>query len=602
MEISGFRAAAQKNVTLSYSNSFLAISFFKNKPTFIVFKNFLPNIRTLLFSVLGGKIMHLINNAVIQVPEPVNEPVYDYAPESKEREMIKSALSELSEKQLDIPLIIGGKEVRTGKTGEVVMPHDHKHLMAIYHKAGPDEVRLAIDTALGVQKMWQSYRWEERCAIFLKAAELLSVKYRYKINAGSMLSTSKNVYQAEIDAACELIDFLRFNVYFAQQIYREQPVSSKGIWNFVQHRPLEGFVFAVTPFNFTAIAGNLPTAPAIMGNTVVWKPASSCVYNPYLFMRILEEAGLPPGVINFVPGSGASVGDICLTDPNLAGIHFTGSTAVFQKMWKIIGENIESYKSYPRIVGETGGKDFVFVHSSADPDQLVTALVRGAFEYQGQKCSAASRAYIPKSLWPQTSKKLKNEIGRIKMGATTDFRNFFNAVIDKNAFDTIKDFIDSARKSNDSEIIIGGGCDDSVGYFIEPTVILTENPVYRTMVEEIFGPVLTIYVYDDEEFEKTLELCDSSSAYGLTGAIFATDRAAVSTALAKLEHSAGNFYINDKPTGAVVGQQPFGGGRASGTNDKAGFYTNLMRWVSPRTVKESFVPPTAFDYPFMMDE
>ena len=546
--------------------------------------------------------MHLMNNAVLRVPKPVNEPIYDYAPGSPERARIKSALAEMAGKKIEIPLIIGGKEIKTGNIGKVVMPHDHGHVLATYHKAGPDQVRLAIDTALAAQKMWQSFRWEERCAIFLKAAELLSVKYRFRINAGSMLATGKNVYQAEIDAACELIDFLRFNAWFAQRIYQEQPESAKGVWNFIQHRPLEGFVFAVTPFNFTAIAGNLPTAPAIMGNTVVWKPASSCVYTPYLFMKILEEAGLPPGVINFVPGSGAGVGDICLADPNLAGIHFTGSTAVFQRMWRTVGENIASYKSYPRIVGETGGKDFVFAHASAGVDQLVTALVRGAFEYQGQKCSAASRAYIPRSLWPAVGEGLRSEIAKIRMGPTTDFRNFVGAVIDRAAFDSIREFITGAGESPDAEIFIGGKCDDSVGYFIEPTVILAQKPDYRTMVEEIFGPVLTIYVYADEEYEHTLELCDRSSAYALTGSIFAADRSAVSLALAKLEHSAGNFYINDKPTGAVVGQQPFGGGRASGTNDKAGFHTNLLRWISPRTVKETFVAPTAFGYPFMDEE
>lgn len=557
---------------------------------------------TLVTSSLEVISMHLLNNAVLQVPTPINEPVYEYAPGSPERAKLKSALAEMAGQQLEIPLIINGKKLKTGNTGKVVMPHDHKHVLAVYHKAGPDEVRMAIDSALAAQEQWQSFRWEERCAIFLKAAELLSTTYRYRINAGSMLSTSKNAFQAEIDAACELIDFLRFNVYYAQLIYKQQPTSSKGIWNYLQYRPLEGFVFAVTPFNFTAIAGNLPAAPAIMGNTVVWKPASSCVYNPYIFMQILEEAGLPPGVINFVPGSGASVGDICLNDPNLSGIHFTGSTAVFQKMWKMVGKNIANYKSYPRIVGETGGKDFVFAHASANVNQLVTGLVRGAFEYQGQKCSAASRAYIPRSIWPQVSEGLKAETAKIKMGPTTDFRNFFNAVIDREAFNSISEYISSAREEGEAEIFIGGTCDDSVGYFIEPTVIVTSNPEYRTMVEEIFGPVLTIYVYDDEKFEATLELCDRSSAYGLTGAIFATDRSAVSMALAKLEHSAGNFYINDKPTGAVVGQQPFGGGRASGTNDKAGYYTNLIRWVSPRNIKETFVAAESFAYPFMAEE
>ena len=546
--------------------------------------------------------MHLMNNAVIQIPRPVNEPILEYAPGSPERKRLKAALAEMEGKQIEIPLIIGGREIRTNNTGKVVMPHDHGHVLATYYKAGPAEVRLAIDTAVAAQRTWQGFRWEERCAIFLKAAELLAVKYRYQINSGSMLSSSKNAFQAEIDAACELIDFLRFNVYFAQQIYQEQPQSSRGIWNYLQHRPLEGFVFAVTPFNFTAIAGNLPSSPAIMGNTVVWKPASSCVYTPYLFMKIMEEAGLPPGVINFVPGSGASVGDICLTDPHLSGIHFTGSTAVFQKMWKTVGENIARYKSYPRIVGETGGKDFIFAHASANVDQLVTAMVRGSFEYQGQKCSAASRAYIPKSLWPAVKDGLEREIGKIKMGPTTDFRNFVNAVIDRAAFDSISAYIDYTRENPGGEIIIGGKCDDSVGYFIEPTVILAQDPRFRTMVEEIFGPVLTVYVYEDCEFEQTLELCDQSSIYALTGSIFATERYAVSVALTRLEHSAGNFYINDKPTGAVVGQQPFGGGRASGTNDKAGFYTNLLRWVSPRTIKETFIAAESFDYPFMTEE
>ncbi|MDJ0624448.1 MAG: L-glutamate gamma-semialdehyde dehydrogenase [Desulfocapsaceae bacterium] len=546
--------------------------------------------------------MNLLNNSIAQTPEPRNESVYDYEPGSRERKQLENALEAAASKRLEIPLIIGGREIKTGNLGEVVMPHDHKHILATYHKAGDTEVQQAIETAVATQKQWQALRWEERCAIFLKAAELLSQKYRYLINAGSMLSTSKSAYQAEIDAACELIDFLRFNVYYAQQIYAQQPSSAPGTWNYVQHRPLEGFVFAVTPFNFTAIAGNLPTSPAIMGNTVIWKPASSCVYTPYLLMKILEEAGLPPGVINFVPGSGSDVGKICLADRHLAGIHFTGSTKVFQRMWKTIGENIEKYVSYPRIVGETGGKDFVFVHSSADVAQVVTTLVRGAFEYQGQKCSAASRAYIPASLWPAIREGLEKELGRISMGPPTDFSNFFNAVIDKAAFHSIAEYIDYAKKHEDAEVIAGGGYNDSVGYFIEPTVIVTQSPSFKTMVEEIFGPVLTIYVYEDDQYEETLELCDTSSKYALTGAILAADRSAVSLALAKLEHSAGNFYINDKPTGAVVGQQPFGGGRASGTNDKAGFYTNLLRWVSPRTVKETFVTPTDFSYPFMAKE
>jgi len=546
--------------------------------------------------------MNLMNNAVINIPKPANEPILAYKAGSQEKAAIKKALTEMSSRQLEIPLIIGGKEIRTGNLGKVVMPHDHKHVLATYHKAGPAEVQQAIDAAVAAQTMWQSFRWEERCAIFLKVAELLAVKYRTLINSGSMLAGGKNVYQAEIDAACELIDFLRYNVSYAQEIYQKQPESSEGVWNFVQHRPLEGFVFAVTPFNFTAIAGNLPTAPAIMGNTVVWKPASSLVYTPYLIMQIMEEAGLPPGVINFVPGSGGDVGDICLADPNLSGIHFTGSTRVFQQMWKTIGENIGSYKAYPRIVGETGGKDFVFSHRSAEVKSLVTGLVRGAFEYQGQKCSAASRAYIPRSLWSAVEAELKIQMGSIKMGPPTDFRNFVGAVIDKAAFDSITSYIDYAKENEGGEIIIGGNHDDSVGYFIEPTVILVTDPHFKTMVEEIFGPVLTIYVYEDDKYEETLTLCNTSSMYALTGAIFARDRAAVSTAIAMLEHAAGNFYINDKPTGAVVGQQPFGGGRASGTNDKAGSQANLMRWVSTRTIKETFVPPVEYPYPFMNEE
>ena len=543
--------------------------------------------------------MNLMNNAIIQPPRPVNEPVLDYAPGSPERAALETTLAEAAAREIEVPLVIGGERVFTGRTGDMIMPHDHGHRLGSYHKAGPDEVRRAIDAAVAAQKDWQRLRWEERAAIFLKAAELLAVKYRAQMNAGSMLNGGKTVFQAEIDAACELIDFLRFNVAYAQEIYEKQPASSRGVWNFVQQRPLEGFVFAVTPFNFTAIAGNLPTAPAIMGNTVLWKPASSLVYTPWLFMQILEEAGLPPGVINFVPGPGREVGGAALTSPHLAGVHFTGSTGTFQQMWKTIGGNIDRYHAYPRIVGETGGKDFVFAHASADVPALVTALVRGAFEYQGQKCSAASRAYVPRSLWPEVEAKLRADIARIRIGPPTDFRNFFGAVIDRAAFDSIKAYLDYTNENDGAEILIGGGCDDSTGYFIEPTVILAEDPKFRTMVEEIFGPVLSVYVYDDADYAATLELCDQSSMYALTGAIFANDRGATSLALAKLEHAAGNFYINDKPTGAVVGQQPFGGGRASGTNDKAGSAANLMRWVSTRTIKETFVPPTDFAYPFM---
>ena len=544
--------------------------------------------------------MNLLNNAILKVPTPVNEPVYSYAPGTPERDLLKAAIEEITNKKVEIPLIIGGKEVRTGKMGKVVMPHDHQHILGEYHLAGEKEINMAIDAAMAAKEDWANLRWEERAAIFLKAAELLSGKYRYIMNAVSMLSTSKSAYQAEIDAACELIDFLRFNVYYAQQVYTDQPMySSKGLWNFVQQRPLEGFVFAVAPFNFTAIAGNLATAPAIMGNTILLKPASSCVYTPYLFMQILKEAGMPDGVINFVPGPGSMVGKVCLDHKDLGGIHFTGSTRVFHQMWQTVGENIAKYKSYPRIVGETGGKDFIVAHESANAEQLTTAIIRGAFEFQGQKCSAASRAYIPKTLWGPVREKLETDMATIKMGKTNDFSNFFNAVIDKSAFATITEFIDYAKEASDAEIIIGGGYDDSKGYFIEPTVILTSNPHFRTMEEEIFGPVMTIYVYEDDKYEEALELCDKTSIYALTGAVFATKREAVSLAMTKLENAAGNFYINDKPTGAVVGQQPFGGARASGTNDKAGSYLNLVRWVSPRTIKETFEAPTHFAYPFM---
>jgi len=547
--------------------------------------------------------MNLLNNAIFKVPMPSNEPIYDYAPGSPERAQLKIALDDIAGKRIDIPLIIGGKEVRTGQLGQVVMPHDHEHVLADYHQAGDKEIEQAIEAAMAAKEEWATLRWEERAGIFLKAAELLSGKYRYVMNAISMLSTSKSAFQAEIDAACELIDFLRFNVYFAQQIYSDQPLHSpKGVWNSVQQRPLEGFVFAVAPFNFTAIAGNLATAPAIMGNTVLLKPASSCVYTPYLVMQILKEAGLPDGVINFIPGRGSMVGKQCLDHSDLGGIHFTGSTGVFHQMWQTVGSNIARYKSYPRIVGETGGKDFIVAHKSANVKKLVTAIIRGAFEFQGQKCSAASRGYIPASLWPDVRKGLETEMAKIKMGPVTDLGNFFNAVIDKTAFATITEFIDYTQDADDAEIIIGGGYDDSEGYFIEPTVILADQPNYRTMEEEIFGPVMTIYVYDDDKYEETLELCDQTSIYALTGAIFATERTAVSLALSKLENAAGNFYINDKPTGAVVGQQPFGGARASGTNDKAGSYLNLVRWASPRTIKETFDAPEAFPYPFMDTE
>ncbi|MCA1933691.1 MAG: L-glutamate gamma-semialdehyde dehydrogenase [Calditerrivibrio sp.] len=543
------------------------------------------------------------NNSIISVPLPQNEPQFSYAPNTKERDLLKSALKELKSQVIDIPLIIGGKEIRTGNKAKVVLPHNHKHILAEYHKAGKEEVLLAVEESQKAWKEWQKLRYEERLSIFLKAAELLSTKYRYLLNAATMLSISKNPYQAEIDSACELIDFWRFNCYYAQQIYKEQPIySPKGNWNYVQQRPLEGFVFAVTPFNFTAIGGNLPTSPAIMGNVVLWKPASSAVYAPYFIMKILKEAGLPDGVINFIPGSANIVGDICLKHPLLAGIHFTGSTAVFHKMWQDVGQNIATYKNYPRIVGETGGKDFIFAHSTADIRKLVVALIRGAFEYQGQKCSAASRSYIPRSIWDKTWAMMKEELSKIKMGDVEDFTNLVNAVIDEKAFENITGYIEYTKSSKDAEIIFGGNYDNSVGYFIEPTVILAKKPDFKTMQEEIFGPVLTIYVYEDEKFEETLEICDKTSPYALTGAIFANDRNIINIMMEKLEFAAGNFYINDKPTGAVVGQQPFGGGRASGTNDKAGSMLNLYRWVSTRAVKENFVAPDEVGYPFMLDK
>ncbi|MCF6265791.1 MAG: L-glutamate gamma-semialdehyde dehydrogenase [Desulfuromusa sp.] len=549
--------------------------------------------------------MSVLNNAAINIPFPQNEPVLSYAPGTPERQKIKDALEELQSKQIEVPLIIGGKEVRTGNLAKISCPHDHSIQLGSYHKAGAKEVQMAIDAAMAAKPVWQSLRWEERVSIFLKAADLLAGPYRFLINAATMLNISKNPFQAEIDAACELIDFLRFNVYFAQEIYADQPLHSPSpIWNYVQHRPLEGFVFAVAPFNFTAIAGNLPTAPAIMGNTVVWKPASSAVYAPYYLMKLFQEAGMPDGVLNFVPGSGSDVGNVCLDSPDFNGIHFTGSTAVFQSMWKQIGNNIaaDKYKTYPRIVGETGGKDFVFAHVSANIKALATGIVRGSFEYQGQKCSAASRAYIPESLWEPVLAEIKAQTDRIRMGDVSDFGNFVNAVIDKAAFSTITQYIDYAAAADNAEVVIGGGYDDSKGFFIQPTVITTTDPHFKTMEEEIFGPVITMYRYPDADYEATLELCDQTSPYSLTGAIFAQDRTAISLALVKLENASGNFYINDKPTGAVVGQQPFGGGRSSGTNDKAGSKQNLMRWASVRSIKENFVPPQTFAYPFLDED
>jgi 1-pyrroline-5-carboxylate dehydrogenase len=538
-------------------------------------------------------------NGVFRVPQPTNEPIRGYAPGSPEKRSLKAKLVEMRGREIEIPLIIGGEEVRTGNLGTCIVPHNHTHVLARYHKAGKTEVGRAIGAAREAHASWSRMPWVDRAAIFLRAADLLAGPFRDEANAATMLGQSKTVFQAEIDSACELIDFWRFNPHFMQKVYEDQPASSPGVWNRVEYRALEGFVFAVTPFNFTSIGGNLPTSPAMMGNTVLWKPASTAVYSAYAIMRVLMAAGLPPGVINLVVGSGGEVGDPVLASPELAGIHFTGSTVVFQQMWKTIGANIESYRSYPHIVGETGGKDFVFAHASAEVDALATALVRGSFEYQGQKCSAASRAYIPKSLWPKVKKGMLAQLAEIKMGDIEDFTNFMGAVIDKNAFGVIKSYIEFAKKSPEAEIIAGGGCDDKVGYFIEPTVVLTTNPKFKLMQEEIFGPVLTIFVYEDGDLDKALELCDTGSPYALTGSVFATDRQAILKVADRLRGAAGNFYINDKPTGAVVGQQPFGGARASGTNDKAGSMWNLIRWASPRAIKETFVPPTHFAYPFM---
>ncbi len=536
------------------------------------------------------------------VPVPKNEPVLSYAPGSKERELLKKALAESRAEVLDIPMYIGGAEVRTEIKKPLNPPHDHKHLLGHFYSGDKQHVAQAIDAALGAKELWANLSWEHRASIFLKAADLLAGPYRYKINAATMLGQSKNAYQAEIDSACELIDFLRYNVYFMSQIYHDQPESSAGIWNRMEYRPLEGFVFALTPFNFTAIAGNLPTSAAMMGNTVVWKPANTQIYAANVIMQVLKEAGLPDGVINLIYVSGPDAGDVIFNHKDFAGIHFTGSTGVFQGMWKTIGNNIQKYKSYPRIVGETGGKDFIMVHKSASAKEVATAISRGAFEYQGQKCSAASRCYIPSNLWSDVKKYVVEDLKSFKMGGTEDFGNFINAVIDEKAFDSITGYIETARKNPMNEIIAGGKYDKSKGYFIEPTIIETKDPASLTMCEEIFGPVLTIYVYHTENFDQTLELVDSTSPYALTGAIFAKDRYAIELATKKLSNAAGNFYINDKPTGAVVGQQPFGGARGSGTNDKAGAKVNLLRWVSLRTIKETFVSPVDYRYPFLEKE
>lgn len=537
-----------------------------------------------------------------KVPVAKNEPVKSYAPGSPEKLELKKAIAEARSKQLDIPMYIGGKEIRTGKTKKISPPHDHAHILGHFHEGSAEHVEQAIQAALAAKNHWANLPWEQRASIFLKAAELIAGPYRAKLNAATMLGQSKNAYQAEIDSACEIIDFLRFNVQYMTEIYAQQPESAPGIWNRVEHRPLEGFVFALTPFNFTAIAGNLPSSAAMMGNVIVWKPANTQIYSANVLMEIFKEAGVPDGVINLIYVDGPTAGSVIFKHPDFAGIHFTGSTGVFQNVWKTIGENIHRYKTYPRIVGETGGKDFILAHPSADPIEVATGITRGAFEYQGQKCSAASRAYVPATLWPAVKERVIKDLSEFKMGGTEDFTNFINAVIDEKAFDKIAAYIDEAKKSDQVEIIAGGNYDKSKGYFIQPTVIVTKDPKYRTMCEEIFGPVLTLFVYDDKDWDKTLELVDSTSDYALTGAIFSKDRYAANEATRKLVNAAGNFYINDKPTGAVVGQQPFGGARASGTNDKAGSAINLLRWVSPRTIKETFVPPTHYSYPFLSEE
>ena len=538
-----------------------------------------------------------------KIPTPINEPVFPYAPGSRERGELKQALKDLSGRQIEIPVVIGGKEIRTGKTVDAVMPHCHRHVLAKVHQASPEEVAGAIKAARDARREWSSWSLADRAAVFLKAADLLATRWRAMVNAATMLGQSKTAFQAEIDAACELIDFWRFNVHYAERIHAEQPLSvaGSGMWNAMDYRGLEGFVYAITPFNFTAIGGNLPTAPAMMGSTVVWKPAATASYSNYLVFRLLQEAGLPPGVINFVPGPAAVISERLLADRHLGGIHFTGSTEVFQTLWKQVAGNLTGYADYPRLVGETGGKDFILAHASADVDALATGIVRGAFEYQGQKCSAASRAYVPESLWPKVRERVLGLLAEAKVGDPADFRNFMGAVIDKKSFDKIKGYIEKAKHDAKAKILFGGECDDADGYFVHPTVIQVEDPAYRTMCEEIFGPVLSLYVYPDKQWKETLALVDRTSPYALTGAVFAQDRAALAEADAALRYAAGNFYRNDKPTGAVVGQQPFGGGRASGTNDKAGSLLNLMRWTSARAVKENFVPPRDPWYPFMAE-
>ncbi len=540
-----------------------------------------------------------MSKGAFKVPVAVNEPVKNYAPGSPERKELQAMLKELRSRELDVPMYIGGKEVRSNVIARLAPPHDHKHTLGHFHKSDKTHVELAIKAALAAKSKWAALSWEHRASIFLKAADLIAGPYRAKLNAATMLGQSKSVYQAEIDSACEIIDFLRFNVQYMTEIYADQPISSPGVWNRLEWRPLEGFVYALTPFNFTAIAGNLPTSCAMMGNVVVWKPSNTQVYSANVLMEIFRKAGVPDGVINLIYPSGPDAAEVVFNHRDFAGIHFTGSTEVFQNIWQTIGNNIHKYRSYPRIVGETGGKDFIMAHPSADVNVLATAISRGAFEYQGQKCSAASRVYIPSNLWEETKALVLADLKSMKMGPTEDFTNFINAVIDEKSFDKLSKYIDAAKKDSSVEIIAGGKYDKSKGYFIEPTIILSQDPKYVTMCEELFGPVLTAYVYDENKFEETLELVDSTSNYALTGAIISQDRYAIELAANKLSNSAGNFYINDKCTGAVVGQQPFGGARGSGTNDKAGAKINLLRWVSPRTIKETFVPATDYKYPFL---
>jgi 1-pyrroline-5-carboxylate dehydrogenase len=537
-----------------------------------------------------------------RVPIPINEPIRSYAPATPERQALKTKLAAMSAEKIEIPLVIGGREIRTGDTGTQLMPHRHGHVIATWHKAGTREIEQAIKAAAEARREWGSWSFEDRASVFLRAADLLAATWRETINAATMLNQSKTAHQSEIDAVCESIDFLRFNVHFAEQIYDNQPVNAPGMWNRLDYRPLEGFLYAVTPFNFTSIGTNLSSAPAIMGNCVVWKPASATVYSNYYVFKLFEAAGLPPGVINFVPGNAGPTSDVVLNHADLAGIHFTGSTEVFQKMWRRVGENIAKYKTYPRLVGETGGKDFILAHASAETDALITAIVRGGFEYQGQKCSAASRVYIPDNVWKRIKEKLIETTNSLSIGDVADFRNFMGAVIDRAAFDKLSGYIEEARRSDAAQIIAGGETDDSAGYFIRPTLIQVRRPDYRTMTEELFGPVVSLYVYPERQWDEVLSIVDTTSPYGLTGGVFATDRKAIADAHRALRFAAGNFYVNDKPTGAVVGQQPFGGSRASGTNDKAGSMLNLLRWVNARTIKENFVPPTDYRYPYMGEE